>query len=246
MNFKNTKFAFALFSLWFFVGFARANMNNLVAIHAILALALVSAGGVLLWKHSRNNKATDTEAINSKASLTAFFQKPQGRTGYRLSLGYFVGTSALFMAFNPGTWQFSLQNHINAAFLAASSALAVLAAPIYEEFFFRGCLQSVLAQKLESHFPSKTAGLWSVYVSALIFWLFHASLSPQVWQAALSQGAIPISPGSFLLGLVCGYIALRDGSLWFAILFHAFANLLGPVWGGILPSSIMPYFFAND
>lgn len=235
MNLKTVKFAFALVALWIFVAAVRAAVSDIFVVHGILGLGLLAAGAGLLWKHTGGDKA----------SLTAFFQKPQGRTGYRLSLGYFVGTSALFMAFNPNTWQYSLQNHINSAFLTLSPALAVLAAPLYEEYFFRGCLQPVLAQRLESRFSPKSASLWAVYVSALVFWLFHAPLSPQVWQAALSQGAIPLSPGSFFLGLVCGFIALRDGSLWFAILFHAFANLLGAVWGGILPASLMPYFFAN-
>ncbi len=226
----------ALATLWICVSWARTVVSAPLHIHIIIAALLLGSGAAFLLFQTKGDVA----------SLTVFFQKPRSRVGYRASVGYFVATSALFMAFNPNTWQWTLSNHLNAAFSALPSILAITATPLYEEYFFRGSLQPILAHKLSHKMPQSKADLWAVYLSALVFWLFHAPLSPSVWQQAFSQGAIPLSPGAFFLGLACGFVALRDESLWFAILLHAFANWMGPVWGGILPASIMPYFFASS
>lgn len=234
MNKKSAPLVVTLILLWVTVGGLKVLFENPAILHTILAVTLVFAGALILKYYGRD----------PNIAVTAPFQKSNSRVGYRLAMGYFIATSLLYMAFNPNTWQFELPNTINATFTNSFSALAVLASPVYEEFFFRGCLQPSLHRILESKLPNAKASLWSIYLGSLIFWLFHAPISLSTWQDALSHAAIPLSPGSFFLGLVCGFIVHKDASIWFAIAFHAFANLMGPVWAGILPAAAMPFFFS--
>jgi membrane protease YdiL (CAAX protease family) len=234
MTFHTGLLTAGTFTLWMATGTLRIFVQNPIIVHAFLALLFVAASLAFLR----------TPKTDEKTQAPSLFQKPSGRTGYRLSLGYFIATSLLYMAANPNTWQYTLQSNITHSLATLTPALAVLAAPVYEEIFFRGTLLPILEKKFLTRMNSQQAQNWAIYASSLIFWIFHAPLSPAIWASTLSQGAIPLSPGSFFLGLVCGFIAKRDNSVVFAIVFHAFANLMGPLWGGILPASIMPYFFA--
>jgi membrane protease YdiL (CAAX protease family) len=78
----------------------------------------------------------------------------------------------------------------------------VILAPIVEELIFRGVIFSGF-QRIYSSF-------WAIFLSALLFALFH--LNP--WQ---------LGP-TFLLGLLLGFVRLRTGSLLAAILTHALHN----------------------
>ncbi len=79
-----------------------------------------------------------------------------------------------------------------------------LAAPVCEEFFFRGVFQRALMTKLE---PSV-----AIVVTALLFSAFH--LDPVGFLAR------------FELGVVFGLLAWRSGSVWPGIAAHAANNLL--------------------
>ncbi len=94
-----------------------------------------------------------------------------------------------------------------------SAVLVVLVAPVTEEVVFRGMLLRGLSVRLG-------AG-GAVFVSALLFALFHAN----PWQ---------LGP-SFLLGLLYGWWTVRTGSLWPAILGHALNNATGTLMFSILP-----------
>jgi len=80
-------------------------------------------------------------------------------------------------------------------------ALGVLAG-FYEEFVFRGFLQSVFSKKL--------GGIKGFVLTAFLFALMH--LDP--WNFA----------GVFLLGLFLGYLVYLTQNLWVAILVHSLAN----------------------
>lgn len=80
--------------------------------------------------------------------------------------------------------------------------LAVLVAPVMEELVFRG----LLLQGLRRHWPTAPA----VLITAMLFALFHVN----PWQFM----------GPLFLGLIFGWLTVRSGSLWPAILAHALNN----------------------
>lgn len=232
--FRNIGF---LVALWAITAALKSSVPNVFALHATLACLLVAAGIVIV--QAGPNKC----ATPSQYGL----QRPTGRAGYRLSMGYFLLTVAIFAALNANDWQNTFPIIISDALSSNGFLLAVLAAPVYEEFFFRGCVQPAVLQQIKTALPENSSSShsnWSIYLSALIFWIFHIPLAPSAWAQAWATNAIPVSPGPFILGLACGFLANKESSIWFAVLLHIFANLLGPIWGNILPTSIMPFFYA--
>jgi membrane protease YdiL (CAAX protease family) len=86
--------------------------------------------------------------------------------------------------------------------IIGSWLLAVAIAPPLEEALFRG----VLLQGLRRQWPAR----WAVVFTALLFTLFHAN----PWQV--------LAP--LVLGLLYGWLTLRTGTLWPAIMAHALNN----------------------
>lgn len=86
-------------------------------------------------------------------------------------------------------------------------AQAVLLAPLWEEFFFRG----LLLQTIRHHTGS---GSLAILLSGLLFGLMHAPDQPQ------------FVPALVLLGLWLGMLVHRTGSLWLAVTVHAAFNAL--------------------
>ncbi len=78
----------------------------------------------------------------------------------------------------------------------------LIAAPLCEEYFFRGVLLRGLTKRY--------SGTWAVVFSAILFAAFH--LDPVGFFARLE------------LGLVFGWLTLRSGSLWAAVAAHAANN----------------------
>jgi membrane protease YdiL (CAAX protease family) len=86
--------------------------------------------------------------------------------------------------------------------------LIVVAAPVAEEFLFRGVLLKVFARHIS---------FWAAnVVQALIFAAIH-----------MEPGAIPVL---FVVGLIAGFLARRGGGLLAPILFHAIFNLLAGLY----------------
>lgn len=92
-------------------------------------------------------------------------------------------------------------------------AAAVVIAPISEELFFRGLLQTFLVRLLHSRWLA-------VGVASLIFGAVHFQ-QPQA------------IPALALLGLLMGYAYERTGSLLPAILIHALFNLKTLIWDAL-------------
>ncbi len=86
--------------------------------------------------------------------------------------------------------------------------ILLVAAPLLEEFLFRGCIVSAL----RSYSP---AG--AVLVSGLAFGLCHGNLYQFFY--------------AFILGLLFAYIYLKSGRLFYTICLHFLVNLLG----GVIP-----------
>ncbi len=80
---------------------------------------------------------------------------------------------------------------------------------LFEEAFFRGIILLKLAKKIPAVF--------AVVISALIFALPHL----------VYQQSIMSITSVFLGGILLGSMVIRDRSLWSAVGFHLFWNLLG-------------------
>lgn len=90
--------------------------------------------------------------------------------------------------------------------------LIVAVAPVVEEIMFRGMLLSRLRRAM---------GAWpSILTSAGVFAVIHF---------VLDQNAVLAVPGLFVVGVVLGWFALRDGDLSMPIFVHAGVNFTGAV-----------------
>ena len=104
----------------------------------------------------------------------------------------------------PPSWFMELFNRIFESDFGIWGGIfrVVILAPVVEELLFRGVIFS--------GFQRNYHAFWAIFLSALLFALFH--LNP--WQ---------FGP-TFLLGLILGWVRLRTGSLLAAIFTHALHN----------------------
>lgn len=90
---------------------------------------------------------------------------------------------------------------------------SVFLAPVVEEVLFRGLLLGALVRRW---------GQWSgIIISSILFGLMHLS---DPW----------VIPPLMVLGIVLGWLTVRSGSLWPAILAHTLNNVIAVisgVWG---------------
>lgn len=88
---------------------------------------------------------------------------------------------------------------------------AIVAAPMFEEVVFRGCLQTGLAGMLARAGVGEVQSRWSgIAVASLLFVLVHG----QFW----------MMPPLFVLSVFLGYAYERTGKLWVPILMHMAFN----------------------
>lgn len=99
---------------------------------------------------------------------------------------------------------------------AVAIVSAAVLAPMMEEFFFRGLVQTAVAQHTRSAW-------FGIAVSSVLFGLTHLDVKQHV-------------PALMLFGAVLGYVYFRTGSLTAAVLLHAAFNvktLLFLEWFGV-------------
>ena len=99
---------------------------------------------------------------------------------------------------------------------------AVIMAPFFEEWMFRGMILRGLVRKMHP--------VWAIMISAFLFALIH--LNP--WQG------IP----AFILGCVFGYVYLKTGNLWLCMLMHATNNSIAVVVSSIDSIKDYEYFIS--
>lgn len=97
--------------------------------------------------------------------------------------------------------------------------IQVIMVALPEEFFFRGYIQTVLAQKFSKTFrflgiPGLTM-TWAVPITSFIFAFSHSIITFQWWHFAI-----------FFPSLAFGYLREKTDGLVAPILFHAVSNLL--------------------
>jgi len=100
----------------------------------------------------------------------------------------------------------------------------VIMAPVCEEIFFRGYMQSRLSARL--------GPVWAILITSVFFGFMHLDLVHSVQ--------------TFFLGIVLGYIAWRSGSIVPAIVAHfvnnLFAYLAAPVESWWFYVALVPFF----
>lgn len=82
-----------------------------------------------------------------------------------------------------------------------------IAAPLAEEFLFRGVIYNTLSKKISIK--------WTIIIQAILFGVFHGNLV---------QGTY-----ATLLGLVFGYVTYKTKSLWPAIIMHMVNNSIATI-----------------
>lgn len=105
---------------------------------------------------------------------------------------------------------------------AALLAVAVLVAPLLEEFFFRGWMQGALERRLRAAAPAVAA-------TALVFAVAHMLQERPPW-----FGFVP----RFALAAGAGYAAWRTRSVWPAVAMHATYNASLFVGGPLLDAAL--------
>ena len=93
---------------------------------------------------------------------------------------------------------------------------AVIAAPILEEFFFRG----MIYKRLRDMINVKAA----VVISALFFGAFHGNLVQFVY--------------AFIIGLMLAYVYEKFKTIWAPVIFHIGANLISVLITEFMPQSM--------
>ena len=119
----------------------------------------------------------------------------------------------LLAVINPGWYQTYEELMKSVGFGDVTLVLAiysVLIAPVSEELIFRGVTMKYAVKAM----PFVAANI----LQAFLFGLFHANVI---------QGTY-----AFVVGLFCGYVCYKGGSLYLSILFHMMFNL----WGTFAPS----------
>lgn len=184
-------------------------LSTVSAIYAVIA-ALVM--GFWYWKKFAPKKAPRRkigQIINLKmfAGLLALMIGMQYLSTYIVNLVYLI---------NPEWYTVyeDMMNHMGFSDVSWVLGLyAVIIAPISEELIFRG---------VTMHYAKKTMPFWIANIfQAFLFGAFHGNMVQGVY--------------AFVVGLFCGYVCYRGGSIYLSILFHMLFN----VWGTFVPSNFL-------
>jgi uncharacterized protein len=183
--------------------------NNLVVLAAVLQAGLylavyLSIKAVFIFRHGRKNVF---------ASLgwrpTRFNLLQAGVGGVALA---FIVSGLAALLHTPQVDSPIEQFTKSPGALLFVAILAVTAAPVFEELFFRGLLQPLL---------SRTFGTAiGIILTAALFGFLHLSEYAGVWQYAVAIT---------LVGFALGYVRLRSGSLIPSTVMHGCFNAVSVV-----------------
>lgn len=180
----------------------------LAGISAVYAVIAALALGFWYWKRFCPHKQPRREA-----SSIINFPMVGGLILLMLGMQYISTYIIMLLAtINPGWYQTyeDLMKSIGFGNVTPILALySILIAPISEELIFRGVTMKYATKVL----PFLAANI----LQAFLFGLFHANMI---------QGTY-----AFVVGLFCGYVCYKGGSLYLSILFHMLFNL----WGTFAP-----------
>jgi membrane protease YdiL (CAAX protease family) len=179
--------------------------NGLVLAISTCATALVCVGVIFLIVKFRKG-ATISEYLGLRPVT--------GKTLLGL-LALFAGFIILsdcltFLLGRPVVPQFMVDVYITSVWPLLLWIALILAAPVFEETFFRGFL-------LEGFRRSPIGNNRSIVLTALAWTLIH--LQYDIYEMATV----------FALGVLLGVVRIMTGSLWSSILMHAFCNLVATI-----------------
>lgn len=188
----------------------------LSAVSAIYAVIAALVMGFWYWKKFAPKKVPKRkmgQIINLKmfAGLLALMIGMQYLSTYIVNLVYII---------NPAWYETYEELMNNIGFSDVSLVLAIYAviiAPISEELIFRG---------VTMHYAQKAMPFWVANIfQAVLFGAFHGNVV---------QGTY-----AFVVGLFCGYVCYRGGSIYLSILYHMLFN----IWGTFVPGN---FFYTGD
>lgn len=188
----------------------------LSAVSAIYAVIAAIVLGLWYWKkfvHKKFPKRKVSQIINPQmfAGLLALMIGLQYLSTYIVNLVAFI---------NPNWYKTYEDLMNNMGFSEVSWVLAlysIIIAPISEELIFRG---------VTLHYAQRIMPFWVANAfQAVLFGIFHANVV---------QGTY-----AFVVGLFCGYVCQRGGSIYLSILFHMLFN----IWGTFAPGNL---FFGGN
>lgn len=203
-----------LFDIDYYIDTVYASMDGvfLSAVSAIYAVIAALVMGFWYWKKFAVKKAPRRkigQIINLKmfAGLLTLMVSMQYLSTYIVNLVYLI---------NP-KWYDTYESLMeNIGFSDVSWVLAlysVIIAPISEELIFRG---------VTMHYAKKTMPFWLANIfQAFLFGVFHGNMVQGIY--------------AFVVGLFCGYVCYRGGSIYLSILFHMLFN----VWGTFVPGNFL-------
>jgi len=175
--------------------------------------------------------------LNESNVIVAWLRKPRSTVGVTMVALYAVLAVFVFTHFKVGNqWQPNDTGYVVPFMGAKQVFLLSVLVPIYEEAFFRGSvLRSLLFRPHAlTLLGRKISWLGPIYLNSLVFWLFHLPPDFELLWRHFQVGSLPLAPGSFFLGLACGYITYKDRSIWMAVVLHGLANAAGPLWAPAL------------
>lgn len=176
----------------------------LAGISAVYAVIAALALGFWYWKRFCPHKQPRRE-------VSSIINLPMVGGLILLMLGMqYISTYIIMMlaTINPGWYQTYEDLMKSIGFGNVTPILAVysiLIAPISEELIFRGVTMKYAAKAM----PFFLANMFQ----AFLFGLFHGNVV---------QGTY-----AFVVGLFCGYVCFKGGSIYLSILFHMMFNLWG-------------------
>lgn len=181
-------------------------LAGLSALYAVVAALIL---GFWYWKRFVPKKRPRRK-ISSIINPTMFFGLVFLMLGMQYIATYIIMITA---AVNPSWYDIYEELLKSIGFGDVTLILAlysVLIAPISEELIFRGVTLKYAVKSM----PLAAANIFQ----AALFGIFHGNVVQGVY--------------AFAVGLFCGYVCLKGGSIYLSILFHMMFNL----WGTFSPS----------
>lgn len=184
-------------------------LAGISAVYAVLAAAIL---GFWYWKrfvHKKMSRRTISQIIHPQMILGLLLLM----IGMQYISTYIVNLMAVI---NPG-WLKTYESLMESIGFGEPSLILVLysviIAPISEELIFRG---------VTMRYALRIMPFWLANIfQAFLFGVFHGNMV---------QGAY-----AFVVGLFCGYVCHRGGSIYLSILFHFLFNL----WGTFMSVNVL-------
>lgn len=183
----------------------------LCAVSGIYAVIAALVMGFWYWKKfapKKVPKRSPGQIINLKmfGGLLALMLGMQYLSTYIVNLLYLI---------NPewyDTYEYLMESMGFAEVTWVLALYSVIIAPISEELIFRG---------VTMHYAKNTMPFWLANIfQAFLFGVFHGNVIQGVY--------------AFVVGLFCGYVCHRGGSIYLSILYHMLFNL----WGTFAPGNL--------